>query len=315
MPVRTDRLRLTLGARGTRDVKGLEGSFVNLLPDPAAAFQVASLYEDQEESFDLLTGRVALTYDLAPTVTAYASIARGAKSGGYQFFSQTAAFGAAQVPFKDSSTLSYEAGMRGSVFEDRLRFAVSGFFTDTKDEQISDIDFVTLTPFIVNVDTQTYGGEFEASYQLNDYFALKGNVGLLQSEVVNDQSGLREGFELPFAPNFTAGLSLLAEAPTERFGWQTGGSVFAFANYQHVGEQYTDTLETAQTPAYDLVDIRVGWRNERAEIYVFAENLFDEDCELNNFNAGVNVLTGEPANLVVPGPPRIVGIGATIKLY
>ena len=205
--------------------------------------------------------------------------------------------------------------MRGSVFEDRLRFAVSGFFTDTKDEQISDIDFVTLTPFIVNVDTQTYGGEFEASYQLNDYFALKGNVGLLQSEVVNDQSGLREGFELPFAPNFTAGLSLLAEAPTERFGWQTGGSVFAFANYQHVGEQYTDTLETAQTPAYDLVDIRVGWRNERAEIYVFAENLFDEDCELNNFNAGVNVLTGEPANLVVPGPPRIVGIGATIKLY
>ncbi len=66
---------------------------------------------------------------------------------------------------------------------------------------------------------------------------------------------------------------------------------------------------------YDLVDVRMGWRNERAEIYVFAENLFDEDYELNNFNAGASVLTGEPANLVVPGPPRIVGIGATIKLH
>ena len=71
-------------------------------------------------------------------------------------------------------------------------------------------------------------------------------------------------------------------------------------------------LALATTDAYNIVDARIGWRNDNVELYAFAENLFDEVYEFNNFNAG-QTPAGAPANLVFPGVPRIIGAGLTIS--
>ncbi|MEM9439910.1 MAG: TonB-dependent receptor [Pseudomonadota bacterium] len=280
-----------------------------MLDDPGAVGQVVTFDEDQDESFNLITVRAALAYDIAPEMTAYVNAARGSKAGGYQFFSSSADNSVEQVAFDESSTWSFEAGVRGSAFGGDLRYSAAGFFTRTKDEQISDLDPLTFTPFTINLDAETYGAEFEATYAISENVAVRRQLGLLDTEVTADDEDLREGNELPFSPNVAAGLAIDVDLTARDVGLDMPGSVFGFANVQYFGEQFTDSFANAETDDYTLFDARIGWRQGNVAIYGYAENLFDGDYETNNLNADVNAAAGGPANIVIPGTPRIVGIG------
>ncbi len=88
--------------------------------------------------------------------------------------------------------------------------------------------------------------------------------------------------------------------------YHLSSGLYSRANVRHVGNvhYYDDAAKDLQkVDAYTLVDIRLGWLQERWDVYAFAHNLFDEEY-INNFSSSP-ILGG----LAGFGDPFSIGIG------
>ena len=305
----TDRLRLIGGLRFTHETNDFNGQFTGRA---GGAPGVAAFTESGETEDTLVTGRVALSYDVTPDLTAFATIGRGAKAGGFPFFNQSAAFGIPSEPFESSSTLSYETGVRGTLLASRLGVSASLFFNDTTDEQLFTFNPIAGRFEAENADTRTYGAELELTGRPIDGLSLSGSVALLQTEVTEAATGsaVRDGNEVPYAPEVAASLAGAYLLPAISVGLP-GDFVFR-AEYQYVGSREIDPANTARLDSYDLVNLRVGLNTERFDIYAFGRNLIDEEFAVSGFLAGTSP-SGSAVIGGVPGSPRTFGVGARIR--
>ena len=70
---------------------------------------------------------------------------------------------------------------------------------------------------------------------------------------------------------------------------------------RYEGARFEDDLNTLELAASTVVDARASWRiNAASEVYLAADNLFDEDVE-----------TGQSFGLTNYGAPRLVSVGIT----
>lgn len=110
----TDRFTLTVGARQTWDKR----REVNYLTSPTTASQV---------SFDRMTWQVVGEYQATPDVMLYAKAGTGYLSGGIYN----------GKPFGAEKLISYEAGLKSQLWDNRIRFNLSAFLADYDDLQVS----------------------------------------------------------------------------------------------------------------------------------------------------------------------------------
>ena len=98
------RLKLTGGLRYTRENKNYDANYRN----NGFAGNVPAYGQSGDLGYNLVTGRVSLSYDLTPANVVYASVARGAKGGGFPNFTTNAVAGKPDQPYVDSSaSVSY----------------------------------------------------------------------------------------------------------------------------------------------------------------------------------------------------------------
>ena len=302
----TGKTRLIGGLRFTRDEKELEEQFF----DPSGSVAVFPSNQNGR-NFNLFSGRVGVTYDFVPEVTGFATISRGEKSGGFQLVDNDVAFGFPSSDFDAATTWTYEAGGRGRFLDGLVEAGASIFFNDTANEQIP---VFQLTPFqgvIENLDTQTYGAEVEAVVRPVEGLALSGGVALLQSEITSSKAqGVRVGNELPFAPSVAFNIAAEYERMLQVFGWD--GMAFGRVGYQYVGSRTVDPQNTFDLPAFDLVNLSVGWNSDSFSVYGFGKNVFDESYAETAFFVG-NAPNGGRVSFGIPGLPRQFGIGAKLR--
>jgi outer membrane receptor protein involved in Fe transport len=98
-----------------------------------------------------------------------------------------------------------------------------------------------------------------------------------------------------------------AQAPevtvTARAAWTPIAPLTLEARARYEGERFEDDLNTLELAASTVVDLRAGWRlNARSEVYLAADNVFDEDVE-----------TGQSFGLTNYGAPRLVSVGITYR--
>ena len=304
----TDRLSVVGGLRYTRERKEFDGNFIDL----SGAGPVASASESGSETFDLVTGRAALTYDFLPTLTGFASVARGAKSGGFQLVDTDVALGFSQSRFDTAYTWSYEAGVRGTLFDGMWDVSASVFFNDTKDEHVQVFDFTTFESLIENVDAETYGLELQTAVRPVAGLTLSGGLALLETEITaSDDPTVETGNEIPFAPSVAFNLAGEYEHPLDLLGWE--GAVFGRAEYQYVGSRTVDPQNSFDLDSFDLVNLRAGWDSETISVYAFVDNLFDESYAETAFLFGNSPVTGDRVSFGNPGLPRMFGVGARIR--
>lgn len=304
----TDRLRLTGGLRYTYEEKNFDGRF----KDRSGAGPVASQTEAGSRSFNLVTGRAALTYDVLPRLTGFASVARGAKSGGFQLLDTDVARGLPQSRFDTAITRSYEAGLRGTLFDGIWDVSASAFFNDTDDEHVQVFDFTTLESVIENVDTETYGLELESAVRPIAGLTLSGGLALLETKITkSDDPTVESGNEVPFAPSVAFNLAGQYEYPVELMGWK--GAVFGRVEYQYVGSRTVDPQNSFDLDSFDLVNLRAGWDTGIFSVYAFVNNLFDNTYAETAFLFGESPVTGNRVSFGIPGQPRIYGFGARVR--
>ncbi len=143
----TDKMTLTLGARYSYEDKGLLAytGLVFAVPGDAAyeeslindtniaRFDQAVASNERSASFSAFTPRAALTYDMSDEVTFYATVSRGFKSGNFN------AINLDDEASKPEKVTNYEAGVKTSLFEDRLKANFSAFYMDYTDLQVQQV--------------------------------------------------------------------------------------------------------------------------------------------------------------------------------
>lgn len=306
----TEDIRISAEGRFTHEVEDFRGGFIGV---PGGAL-VALNQQDLSESFSFFTGRLSASYAVTDQITSYATVARGAKAGGFSILDTDLASvpGAAPDEFDTATTLSFEAGIRGSVLNDRLFFSLTGFYNDTKDEQLAAFDFATFTASIENADTRTYGGELEITARPIEDLQIQGALGLLQTEITSAPvaTGALVGGEVPNAANITLSLGADYTLPLAPFG--LNADLTFGAEYQYVGERAADIGNTRTLESFDVVNLRLRLDGDGYEIYAFADNLLDEVYATGAFPFGTTP-GGAPVSTGGVGQPRLFGVGAKLE--
>lgn len=303
----TEKLRWMTGLRATHERKNFNGTFIGRT---GVVPSLPVFLEDGTQNYDFVTGRTGLTYDITPTLAAYATIARGEKPGGYSIYNQFAAYGIATSPYDSAETWSYEIGLRGRPFSDMLEISASAFYNDTSNEQLFTYNPGSGRFDIQNADTRTYGAEFEARLRPADPLLITGTLALLNTRITSADSSSLIGNEAPYAPSLTA--SLAAEYRVLLTLGHISGTAFLRAEYQYVGSRTIDPANSRDLEDYSLANLRAGWQHPQYDLYAYVENLTNEGYTLSAYQAGTTA-NGTPVFAGVPGKGRSFGGGARVR--
>ena len=296
------RFKGTAGLRYTRDEKTLDASFTGIgFPGSVDFFE-----EESDADFGLWTGRLAMAFEATQNVNLYATVGRGAKSGGFPRFTLNGAFGAESPNYAESTSWTYEAGVKARLPDGRARFQLSGFYNDVEDEQLFVLDFVAFRFIPVNLDTRSRGVEAQGDIALGRNWSVSGGLAWTVGEMREDDafSGSSAGNPIPNVPRFSTTATV-----DYRGGAVTWGGAelapFMSLTHQYVSKRAADVADSFDLDAYHNIDLRVGLAFGNVEGFVFARNLLDETQEINGVRYGPGV---DGASL---GRGRIIGIGLT----
>ena len=113
----TDALSLNGGLRYDREDKKMENAAMGI---------------DESRTFCAFSPKLGVKYDFSQDAAAWASVSKGYRAGGFSTF----IVNNQAHPFEEESLISYEIGMKQSLFDDRLFFTTSAYFMDISDMQV-----------------------------------------------------------------------------------------------------------------------------------------------------------------------------------
>ncbi|WP_395651561.1 TonB-dependent receptor [Brevundimonas sp.] len=323
----TERLHLGIGARYTSDSKTGDVFRANYLTaarspllggTPRATLGAARTDYTNSKSFDDFSPRVALSYDFSDAVTGYVSWSSGFKSGGFDMRGDAISTPQTVNGYNPETVDSYEAGLKGSLFDRRLSFSSAVFYNEYSDQQVTTQVPILgaggvatgIASFVDNVGSSTiYGAEFEGAAYLSDSLTANFAIGYLKAEF--DEFN-RFNLTTRLFENI-ADQVVLQNAPewTGYFGLTWTGQVFGGGLAVTPSVSYRDDYSQFEFPnpildqsAFSLVDLTVIWTDpsDRWTVGLYGRNLTDEEYRVGAYNfAGA---TFDNSLIGYYGPPR-----------
>lgn len=206
--------KIGAGARYTRDRTQFRGSTIDLDPYGVSlapvAFPPLPLIFARKFSDSSVSGRLNLSYEVSPSTTAYASISKGFKSGGFD--GSTSLTLAETDPFQSERVWTYEAGVKFLPRGGPVQIETSVFYNDFSNLQGSLNKLVGGLPTNIRTNVgsaRTFGAEANITVRPFDGLEIQSGVSLLESRILemdSDDPAERErriGNALPFAPKLT----------------------------------------------------------------------------------------------------------------
>lgn len=283
-----DDLTLTAGLRYENTKVSTDFTQTFISPDEILILPLQQFSGVETDGSELLP-RFVVDYQFTPNLLAYGSITRGYRPPGGNFEPDNAAV----AVFDAEKSWNYEVGLKSSWLDDRLTVNLAGFYNDTSNFQFPSVQNGIVT--IGNADIRTVGAELELTARPIPGLELSAGLGLLDAEF---QSGVDfftgqpiEGKRTPFTPDLTYNVAAQYRSESGFFGRL---EVIGF------GKTYFDNLNTIEQDAFALVNARLGYEFDNYSIYLFANNLFDEEYLTQAFDFG--------GILAVAGAPQTFGI-------
>ncbi len=298
-----DRLTLAGGVRWTDDEKDFSVERLTSPIDAGPLGPISGTTRDDEVSWD-----VSATYALTTEVNVYSRIARGFRAPSIQ---GRLVFGD-EVSIADSETVtSYESGLKSTLFADRLRANLSGFYYELDDQQLTSVGGATNTVALFNAD-KGIGYGFEADIEAVLFDGLTATAGLSWNETELRDPGLLiptcgapcsvldpvdgngnafvDGNDFPNAPEWIFNA-------TARYAWPVrGGEFFAFTDWAYKGDVnffLYESVEFAEDGFWEG-GLRAGFEgNNGVTASAFVRNLLGTDVleggiDFNNLTGFVN---------------------------
>ncbi|HEX7873771.1 MAG TPA: TonB-dependent receptor [Sphingobium sp.] len=277
------------------------------------------------------SGRVNIAYDLTPGIMAYASYARGQKSGGINMSglpvntANQAVLATAVIRPEKNTT--WEAGLKTRFFDNAVTFNINGYWTEVKDFQANIVDSsatVALRSYLANIPKVTVKGvEVDTAARIGSHLTLRA-AGSYSDGVYTDYpkggcpieltgtgtaSCNLTGKGLPGLPKWSgsAGGEYVAPVPLGTLD----GSAFLRGDVYARTKVFGEATDSAYTviPGYAIVNASVGYRTPKWEVALFARNLLNKDYLQN-----VTVQAGNSGLIVgTPSDPRMFGISFRVR--
>ena len=321
----SDSLSLTGGLRWQTEEKN--ASIIQSVNDPTfsiisallspAAVSGSGLSRDASE----VTWSITPQYYLNENTMAFATVAHGFKSGGFNV-----GFGPLPIAsreFDDEDIMHYEAGVKSDLLNNRLRLSASAFYTEYEDYQ--DAAFIGAQFTVGNAEkAELKGFEVEGNALLTETLSLDFAVSYADFKYDKNTSGQcfpgrasdspttpgacdLSGERPVNAPKFKSHLGLAYSRPTS---W---GDVYARADWSYTSEYNTSFSADPllKQPGYSWINMRAGTNWDNYELVLWVENLTDETVA--NFDAVVNIYAGDGSYQSYLQPPRSFGITGRIN--
>jgi iron complex outermembrane receptor protein len=304
----TDRFDLTTALRWQREEK--KGAINNSVTQPGASFISVVLTPTVTASGAPVNGRLArdsddMTWSVTPqyrfndALMSYLTVARGAKSGGFNTGFGNAPLSARE--FADERIMHYELGARGTIASERGRFSAAVFRTEYENYQ--DAAFLSAQFSVGNAgEVELEGAELEGVVQLGERLTLDAAISLADLTYATNTTGMCYPGR---APDGTVPRScdLSGEHPIDAPVWVTHfGAQYelpvSWGNcYARLDWSWSDRYNTSfsadprlRQEAYSDVAVRIGVRfGDSYEVVLWGKNLLNEDVTyidavLNLFN-------------------------------
>ena len=182
----SDPLTLTLGGRFTHEEKKLTAAPAGA---PANGFTTADIAKAgylTSQKVNEFTPRVALEYRFSPEVMGFVSATKGFQGGGWNGLTNSAA---TFNNFSPETIWSYETGLRTETSDHKLRFNVTGFYSDVKDYQLlSDANGSGNFNTYNGSDLRAFGGEFELTWKPIEPLTWSASLGLIDAKYTNPKA-------------------------------------------------------------------------------------------------------------------------------
>ena len=313
-------LKLQAGARWNHDTKRLTADrLFDLRPGFIGGGPVGETSTRVKDS--VLTWDVSALQEITPDVNVYARVASGYRAPAIQgriLFDRN-------VTTADSeTTMSYEAGIKTTLFDRRLRFNLAGYMFKTKDLQLSAVGGAANANLLLNADAvKGYG--FEAELEARPLQGLTLTAGLSYNHTKIRDNDLAvepcaapctvlDPLAGPGSPNVLIDGNSLPQAPRWTVSWTAGyehpvgpGSLYIFTDWYHRSKVQFFLYESIEFSDDQLLEggLRVGYKTDRFDLAVFGRNITNDESavsgiDFNNLTAMVN-------------EPRIWGVEFGVK--
>ena len=254
-----------------------------------------------ERSSDNVDWMLRAALDIGDDSMVYASAGTGTKSGGFQ----TVNGAADDREFDDEDTTTYELGVKSTLLDARLRINAAAFYSEIENFQAQRQLETGIGTYVSNeskVETSGVDLQVEAAPMPN----LVLSAGLLYMHKYEITDGPEKGADLPFTAEFSGTL-----AATLMFPLGDGG-VYWRTDYSYMDDHVTNVASAAQLRDADydnrnLVNSKLGWRNDSWNVSIWGKNLTDDKYAMQT--AAPFLVSGMDAYFLAP--PRT--FGATVR--
>ena len=310
--------RLTAGVRFTKDEKARTGVQSLTVPPPLAQFSSTAVNK-AKVSYSQTTWKLGGEFDASPTTLVYAHAATGYKAGGYFDGDNTRG----DNTYRPELLTSYEAGIKGRFFNNRMRLAATAFRYDYQDLQVSYVAINPLTNATGTITTNAaratnQGLEFEGKWLVSDSGTLNFAVGLLDAKY--------KSFVFPVVTNRPVAIDFagkkLDKAPasnisvgyTHQWSLSDGGGMTGYVGMRRSAAYVLSNFAIAaplqyEQKAFTRSDVNLAYTapGDKWTAQLYARNL-----EAKNVMTGLtfSTLTGTQ---VLLAEPRVFGVRAGIK--
>jgi iron complex outermembrane recepter protein len=279
------------------------------------------------------SGRVNVAYNLTDEIMAYASYAKGQKSGGINM-SGLPVYPAgvpghangdpilSTVTVRPEKNTTWEGGFKTSWFDKAITFNIDAFYVKVTDFQANVVDnaaVIALRSYLANIPKVTVKGvEFDASARIGAHLTLRAAGAYSDGKYASYPNGPcpieltgsattscnLSGNSLPGLPKWSGSFGGEYTVPVPLAAQD--GEIFLRSDVSAKSKILGDATGSAYTVinGYTLVNGSIGYRTPHWEVAVFARNLFDKDYLQN-----VTVQAGNSGLIVgTPSDPRTIGV-------
>ncbi len=250
-------------------------------------------------SFNQFLPKISLSYLPNEYFTAYATIAKGYKAGGFNATIERDE----DETFDPEYSVNYETGFKFSGLENKLILNTSLFYIHWKNQQVVQSVPSGRGIMIKNAGKSTSKGfEIETMYRVTPEFNFALNYGYTKAEFVTykyDEQTDYSKNKLPLIPEYTLGA-------VANYKWKLQNEKIKYVlfnlNYTRYGKYYWTSDNTDYQKPYGILNANVSMKLKKASIGLWAKNLTNENYIKYYFTIStLNNAYAEPAKPVTFG--------------
>lgn len=321
----SDALEVSAGLRWDRQDRLAAGRQVNVFPNILAALPPAIVITGGTLKETNWSPRLAVTYHWNDDWMTYASVARGARGGGFN----PPAVPANLRTYKGDTVWTYEIGAKFASPDRRVSLATALFYNDYKD-YVGLNSILSTPPTFTTIDLNTgdvksYGIEVEAVFKPTDNWTITGggslqNARLSNTDIYTAVTGRTLASDrLSFQPDWNFSLNSDYRVPlgngdlTFTAGLIGKGSRIP-ASIRQVTPEFPGHPPLRALDSYILVNGAISYSIGGFEIAAFVNNLFDKRYYESYIERTTLVLAGLPnSDVGIIGDKRRVGVRASFR--